>query len=63
MVQFFRYALSRGLEDYIRPAVRLSYGTDGGISYDRALEMGVWELSIVSDELDKISKEIRKQRR
>lgn len=63
MVRFFRYSLGRGRQDYIRPAVRIAYGTDGGISYETALSMTVWELSIVSDELDRISSEVKRRGR
>jgi hypothetical protein len=61
VVCFFRYALNRGPEDYIRPAVRISYGTDGGIGYTEVKNMNIWELSIVSDELDKINKEAKRK--
>ena len=58
---FFRYALNRGREERIRTATRIAYGTDGGVSYSEAINMPVWELSIINDELNKIIKEANRK--
>ena len=63
MVRFFRYALRKGREEYIIPAVRIAYATDGGISYTEAKNMGIWELSVVSNELERLSNEAKRKSR
>jgi len=57
---FFRYALRRGREGIIRSSVRIAYGTDGGIDYDTAENMTIWKRSIVTDELNRINAEAKR---
>jgi hypothetical protein len=57
---FFRYALGRGRADYIRTAVNISTATDGGIGYEVALGLSLWDQSVIADQLTHLNREAKR---
>ena len=58
---FFLYAFRAKKDDYVKLAVRLTYATDGGISYAEAKNMTMWELSVICSELNVLHREAKKK--